>query len=45
MTNILKSFEFEWVDAFTNKPFGGNGCAVVHGGAELSVDTCLSYVR
>ena len=45
MTNILKSFEFDWVDAFTNKPFGGNGCAVVHGGAELSVDTCLSYVR
>ena len=45
MMNTLKSFEFDWVDAFTNKPFGGNGCAVVHGGAGLSMDTCLSYVR
>jgi len=45
MVKLLKSFDFDWVDAFTNKPFGGNGCAVVHGGAELSVETCLNYVR
>ncbi|MGI9370085.1 MAG: PhzF family phenazine biosynthesis protein [Ruegeria sp.] len=38
-------FEFDWVDAFSDKPFGGNGCAVVHGGAHLPDDVCLSYVR
>lgn len=26
-------FDFDWVDAFTDQVFGGNGCAVVHGGA------------
>ena len=39
------SFDFDWVDAFTDVPFGGNGCAVVHGGAHLSVETCTAYVR
>ncbi|MCX7558868.1 PhzF family phenazine biosynthesis protein [Sulfitobacter sp. F26204] len=39
------TFEFDWVDAFTDKPFGGNGCSVVHDGAVLSDDTCLAYVR
>ncbi len=38
-------FEFDWVDAFTNRAFGGNGCAVVHGGAGLDERTCLDYVR
>jgi len=38
-------FEFDWVDAFTDQPFGGNGCAVVHGGAHLSEDVCTAYVR
>ncbi len=38
-------FDFDWVDAFTDRPFGGNGCAVVHGGAHLSVATCTAYVR
>ncbi len=38
-------FEFDWVDAFSDKPFGGNGCAVVHGGAHLADDVCLAYVR
>jgi len=37
--------EFDWVDAFTTQPFGGNGCAVVHGGAVLSDETCMGYVR
>ena len=39
------AFEFDWVDAFADAPFGGNGCAVVHGGAVLSDATCMAYVR
>ncbi|MBB3993275.1 PhzF family phenazine biosynthesis protein [Sulfitobacter undariae] len=39
------AFEFDWVDAFTDEVFGGNGCAVVHGGAVLSDETCIAYVR
>lgn len=39
------SFDFDWVDAFTDQPFGGNGCAVVHGGAGLRDETCTAYVR
>ncbi|MBW4710627.1 PhzF family phenazine biosynthesis protein [Roseobacter sp. YSTF-M11] len=39
------AFEFDWVDAFTDTPFGGNGCAVVHGGAALSEAICMAYVR
>lgn len=39
------SFEFDWVDAFTDQAFGGNGCAVVHGGAGLEDAQCLAYVR
>lgn len=38
-------FDFDWVDAFADVPFGGNGCAVVHGGAVLSDATCMAYVR
>lgn len=39
------AFEFDWIDAFADVPFGGNGCAVVHGGAVLSDDVCTAYVR
>lgn len=38
-------YDFDWVDAFTDETFGGNGCAVVHGGAELSDEVCMAYVR
>jgi len=38
-------FDFDWVDAFTDQIFGGNGCAVVHGGAGLSDTLCMAYVR
>ncbi len=38
-------FDFDWVDAFTDQIFGGNGCAVVHGGAVLSDALCMAYVR
>ncbi|WP_424985347.1 PhzF family phenazine biosynthesis protein [Microbulbifer sp. S227A] len=41
----MASYEFDWVDAFTDTPFCGNGCAVVHGGAGLSDQTCMAYVR
>ncbi len=38
-------FPVDWVDAFSDRPFGGNGCAVVHGGASLDDDTCKAFVR
>ncbi|MQQ07986.1 PhzF family phenazine biosynthesis isomerase [Epibacterium sp. SM1979] len=39
------AFDFDWVDAFTDRPFGGNGCAVVHGGAHLGEDIACTYVK
>lgn len=39
------SFDVDWVDAFTDRAFGGNGCAVVHDGADLDDDTCMAFVR
>jgi PhzF family phenazine biosynthesis protein len=39
------AFEFDWVDAFADVAFGGNGCAVVHGGAALPDAVCMAYVR
>ncbi|AVO38476.1 PhzF family phenazine biosynthesis protein [Pukyongiella litopenaei] len=41
----MSRFDFDWVDAFSSRPFGGNGCAVVHGGAALDDDTCMGFVR
>ncbi|WP_432816714.1 PhzF family phenazine biosynthesis protein [Sulfitobacter sp. JB4-11] len=38
-------FEFDWVDAFTDQVFNGNGCAVVHGGAVLPDAVCTAYVK
>lgn len=38
-------FPVDWVDAFSDRAFGGNGCAVVHGGASLDDDTCMAFVR
>lgn len=38
-------FAYDWVDAFTDQAFGGNGCAVVHDGGALPVETCLSFTR
>ncbi|MCP3970732.1 MAG: PhzF family phenazine biosynthesis protein [Rhodobacteraceae bacterium] len=37
--------EFDWVDAFSDRPFGGNGCAVVHDASGLSDETCMAIVR
>ncbi|MEP3847321.1 MAG: PhzF family phenazine biosynthesis protein [Paracoccaceae bacterium] len=39
------TFEVDWVDAFADAAFSGNGCAVVHGGASLDDDTCMAFVR
>ncbi|OIQ32251.1 MAG: phenazine biosynthesis protein PhzF [Alphaproteobacteria bacterium MedPE-SWcel] len=41
----MPEFPFDWVDAFTDSPFGGNGCAVVHGGAHLPEAVACAYVR
>lgn len=41
----MKSYDFDWVDAFSSRPFGGNGCAVVHEGASLPVEVCTAFVR
>ncbi|HEU0223627.1 MAG TPA: PhzF family phenazine biosynthesis protein [Paracoccaceae bacterium] len=39
------SYEFDWVDAFTETPFGGNACMVVHGAEALPVEERLALVR
>ncbi len=41
----MADFAVHWVDAFTDRPFGGNGCAVVHHAAHLDEATCLAFVR
>lgn len=41
----MSRFDFDWVDAFSDRAFGGNGCAVVHGGAGLPEAVCTAYVR
>lgn len=42
---MARSFPVDWVDAFSARPFGGNGCAVVHGGAALDAATAMDFVR
>ncbi|MVO17519.1 PhzF family phenazine biosynthesis protein [Parasedimentitalea huanghaiensis] len=41
----MSRFDFDWVDAFSEHAFGGNGCAVVHDGAHLPEAVCTAYVR
>ncbi|MBS9717188.1 PhzF family phenazine biosynthesis protein [Pseudohalocynthiibacter aestuariivivens] len=38
-------YQFDWVDAFTSQPFGGNGCVVVHGADALEIADRLALVR
>ena len=40
-----REFDFDWVDAFSQKPFCGNGCAVFYDDGILSDETCLNIVR
>lgn len=41
----MSRFDFDWVDAFSDRAFGGNGCAVVHDGAHLPEAVCTAFVR
>jgi len=41
----MSRYVFDWVDAFTDRPFGGNGCAVVHDAAGLTDETCRRFVK
>lgn len=41
----MTTYQCDWVDAFTDEPFGGNGCAVVHDALGLPDDTCMAFVR
>ena len=41
----MAAHSVDWVDAFTDRPFGGNGCAVVHDAGTLSAATCMEFVR
>jgi PhzF family phenazine biosynthesis protein len=40
-----RQLDFDWVDAFSQKPFCGNGCAVVYDDGVLSEQSCLNIVR
>jgi len=39
------TYAFDWVDAFTTRPFGGNACVVVHGAEGLDLEQRLALVK
>ncbi len=39
------AYSFDWVDAFADRPFGGNGCVVVHGADDVSLEDRMALVR
>lgn len=41
----MKKIEFDWIDAFSPTPFGGNGCAVFYDNDQLWVETCCKITR
>ena len=41
----MRRFAFDWVDAFTTRAFGGNGCVVVHGADDIGTDDRLALVN
>ncbi len=41
----MTAYQIDWVDAFCDVPFGGNGCAVVHDAGDLSADVCMKFVQ
>ena len=43
--SINREFDFDWVDAFSQKPFCGNGCAVFYDDGILPDQSCLDIVR
>jgi len=36
-------YQCDWIDAFTDRAFGGNGCAVVHDALDLGDDQCCAF--
>lgn len=45
MGSLNRQFDFDWVDAFSQEPFCGNGCAVVYDDGILSDQSCLNFVK
>lgn len=41
----MTGYPFDWVDAFTDTAFGGNGCAVVYDEGALPTETCLKFTQ
>ncbi len=41
----MRTYAFDWVDAFTAMRFGGNACMVVHDAADLTHAERLALVR
>ncbi|MDJ1009007.1 MAG: PhzF family phenazine biosynthesis protein [Paracoccaceae bacterium] len=41
----MTDLRFHWVDAFSARPFAGNGCMVVHDAGGLDAETCMGLVR
>ncbi|QPH53570.1 PhzF family phenazine biosynthesis protein [Pontivivens ytuae] len=41
----MASYDCDWVDAFTDRAFGGNGCVVVHGAGDMALEDRLALVR
>lgn len=41
----MTGYDFDWIDAFTTRTFGGNGCVVVHGAEDIGVEDRLRLVR
>lgn len=42
---MARTYSVDWVDAFSDRAFGGNGCAVVHDAADVNDATCMAFVR
>jgi PhzF family phenazine biosynthesis protein len=42
---VNRAWPLDWVDAFADRAFGGNGCAVIHDGGVLDDETCRAIVR
>jgi predicted PhzF superfamily epimerase YddE/YHI9 len=36
-------YQCDWIDAFTDRAFGGNGCAVAHDALDLGDDQCCAF--
>ena len=41
----MTDFECDWIDAFTDQAFGGNGCAVVYDKNGLPDEICCAFVK